>query len=97
MKITPDSNLIYCKNLNTNINRQANFIDKYSNSKNFDEILINKNNIISENKFVNELKNEIMNDIKNLHSEKDLEELKLQIEEGSYQIGIDEIVRKILL
>lgn len=97
MKITPDSNLKYCNNINININRQTNYIDKYSNVKNFDEILINKGRDIPEDKFVNELKNEIMNDIKKPHSEKYLEELKLQVQEGSYQIGIDEIIRKIIL
>ena len=97
MKITPDSNLMYCNNLNTNSNRKTNYIDKSSNIKSFDEILINKCKEIPENKFVSELKNQIMNDIRKPHSQKELEELKLQIEEGSYQIGIDEIVRKIIL
>ena len=50
MKITPDSNLKYCNNINTNINRQTNYIDKYSNVKNFDEILINKGRDIPEDK-----------------------------------------------
>ena len=58
---------------------------------------IHKSDALPEAKFVNELKNKIMNDVKKSHSEKELEELKLQIEDGSYQIGIDEIIRKILL
>ncbi len=97
MKIVSDSNSVYYNNPNTNISRRGSVSDGFSNVKSFDEVSIHKSDALPEAKFVNELKNKIMNDIKKSHSEKELEELKLQIEDGSYQIGIDEIIRKILL
>ncbi len=97
MKITPDSNSIYYNTLHENKNNQVNCVDSSSNVKSFDEILIQKGQAIPEKTFIRNLKNEIMDDVKASHSEKELEELKLQIQEGSYQIGIDELIRKILL
>ena len=97
MKIRTDSNSLYYTNPYKNVNRQLNDADYNSSIKNFDEIFIHKSQAVPENKFISEVKNKIMNDIKSLHSEKEIEELKLQVEDGSYQIGFDEIIRKILL
>ena len=64
MKIVSDSNSVYYNNPNTNISRRGSVSDGFSNVKSFDEVSIHKSDALPEAKFVNELKNKIMNVIK---------------------------------
>ncbi len=104
MRILPGSkDLIYFRKLN-NVSKNAtgdgtvDFNNELSKTvKKFDEITINKNKVIPDDKFAEGLKNQIMKEVNEQPSQKALEELKIQIENDTYQVGIDEIARKIML
>ena len=65
-------------------------------SKNFDEILINKEVEISDDKFINDLRSHIIKEVNILKTDKELEEIKFEIQNNNYQIGIEEVTKRIL-
>lgn len=66
-------------------------------NKNFDELLIHSNTAISDEKFLQELPKRISKELKNFTPTYQLEDIKNQIEDGTYRIGLDEVVKKMLL
>ncbi len=69
-----------------------------SRAKNYDEIIISgKIDIPDQNSFIDELKNKISKEVATPCSEEKIADLKQQIEEGTYQIDIDQIAKKMLL
>ena len=67
-------------------------------TKNFDEIIIQSRSAsVSEDKFFNDVTTNMSKELRTPPSTDKLDELKQQIAEGTYQIGINEIVKKIFL
>ena len=95
MKITPNTPLIgYGGKQHVN-KGQASLVK--TNTKNFDEILISKNEAMPEGMFISELKNRILKEVQAPAPEKNIEEIRCQIEDGSYETGIDEVIRRMML
>lgn len=97
MKIT--SNSISNRYKNTGKVIKSNFAQMAQTkiSKNFDKITISSNTSISEDKFAHELASRISKEVKTATPSYKMEDIKSQIEEGTYQIGLDEVVKKIML
>ena len=97
MKIFPNmQSLLYnVQQRTTNIENSPE-INQTKNAKNFDEILIHQENTMSENQFVKELAAKLKKEVYQPKSTKDLEELKLQVENGTYSLALDEVARRIL-
>ncbi len=97
MKIFPNmqSSLYNVQQRTTNIENSPE-INQTKNAKNFDEILIHQENTMSENQFVKELAAKLKKEVYQPKSTKDLEELKLQVENGTYSLALDEVARRIL-
>lgn len=67
-------------------------------NKNCDEIIIRaKIEKAEENPFVDELKNKISTEVNSECSEQKIISLKQQIEDGTYNMEIDQIAKKMLL
>ncbi|WP_313528397.1 flagellar biosynthesis anti-sigma factor FlgM [Anaerotignum sp.] len=67
-------------------------------SRNCDEIIISgRVQKADQNRFIDELKNQISKEVNTPSSEQKIASLKQQIEEGNYQIDIDQIAKKMLL
>ncbi len=65
--------------------------------KSFDELIINSNAALPEDKFVKDVSNKILKEISTPSDTYKIESLKAQIEDGTYQIMPEEIIRKMLL
>ena len=65
--------------------------------KNFDEITISSREPFDEMIFVRELSRKIMKEASAPTESQKVDELKAQVQSGSYQIVIDEIAKKMLL
>lgn len=66
--------------------------------KSFDELIINSSAAaISEDKFSKDVSNRILKEINTPASSNKIESLKAEIENGTYQIMPEEIVRKMML
>lgn len=96
MKIIPNSPSIRYKGKSA-INKGFSASDTKKAQKNFDEIVISKKELVPEGKFISELKNRVLKEVSSPTSEKKLEELRFQIENGSYENGLDEVMRRMLL
>ena len=98
MKIVPDhNNPVYYKNLNTEKIKQDG-LGPVSEKKVYDTISLRGNqDAVSDDVFVRQLKEKLLEEVKTPASEKELEEIKMQLEENNYYIGIDEIIKKMLL
>lgn len=98
MKITSNNIINNYKN-QTDVFKSANINNKNKRiSKSFDEIIIQSTaNAIPEDKFIKDLTSKISKDVRQQTSSYKLDELKAQIETGTYQIGLDEVANKILL
>lgn len=69
-----------------------------SRAKNCDEIIISgKIEKTGENNFVDEVKNKISREVAAPCSEQKIEDLKQEIQDGTYKIDIDQIAKKMLL
>ncbi|WP_304508377.1 flagellar biosynthesis anti-sigma factor FlgM [Anaerotignum sp.] len=69
-----------------------------SRTKNCDELIISgKIEKTDETSFVDEIKNKISKEIAAPCSEQKIEDLKQQIQDGTYKIDIDQITKKMLL
>lgn len=69
-----------------------------SRAKKYDEIIIcGKIDTPDQNSFIDELKNKISKEVATPCSEEKIADLKQQIEEGTYQIDIDQIAKKMML
>ncbi|WP_352400307.1 flagellar biosynthesis anti-sigma factor FlgM [Anaerotignum sp.] len=67
-------------------------------NRNCDEIIISsKVEKVDQPTFIDELKNQILNEVNAPSSTQKITNLKQQIEEGSYQLDIDQIAKKMLL
>lgn len=67
-------------------------------NRNCDEIIIRaKHEKTEQSRFVGELKNKLSNEVNTPCSEEKIAHLKQQIEEGTYQIDMDQIAKKMLL
>lgn len=98
MKIT--SNKVGLNYPNTNDVLKSSTIpaEKKRITKNFDEIIIHVNNSANpEDKFINDLTSKLSKDIRTPASNYEIDDLKSQIETGTYQISLDEIAKKIML
>ena len=90
-------------NLQSSVKKQSNSSQKCSNNtkaskKNCDEIIISSHNQIkNQDKFIEHLTNSIKEEVHTPLSTEKLDNLKKQIEEGTYKIDIDEIVKKMML
>ena len=65
--------------------------------KNFDEITISSRETFDEMIFARELSRKIMKEASSPTEPQKMDELKAQVQSGSYQIVIDEIAKKMLL
>lgn len=65
-------------------------------TKKFDEIMLQKQDTPEEGQFVNELKADLKRELSVGKSQKELEEIKLQVANGTYQVGLEDIARRIL-
>lgn len=65
--------------------------------KNFDEITISSRESFDELLFAKELSRKIMTEASSPTESKKVDELKAQVQSGSYQLMIDEIAKKMLL
>lgn len=93
MKIT--NNNLY--NLyNNNISQKHSF-DISKNSSKFDTIEINSDMSISDKKFIGEVSSKISKDVRIGNSNQKIDDIKKQIEEGTYEIDINNIVKKMML
>lgn len=100
MKISPNRFLNLQANTNTKDKVAPSSLQNTSANRasSRDEIIIRgKIEKPEQNSFVDELKNKISKEVAVPASEKKLADLKQQIEEGTYQIDIDRIAKKILL
>lgn len=66
-------------------------------SQSFDQIILSTKSEVSDEKFVNDLTEKITKEVCSPSSSRDLEEIRSQIEDGTYHIGIDEIAKKMIL
>ncbi len=64
--------------------------------KKFDEIMLQKQEMPDEIQFVNDLKTQIKQELSTTKSQKELEEIKLQVANGAYQVGLEDIVRRMM-
>lgn len=69
---------------------------KVSNrSKSFDEIIIQAKVNVPEDKFISDITTTLSKELRTPTPSNKLDELKMQIAEGTYQIGVNEIINKI--
>lgn len=66
-------------------------------SKNFDEITIHSQNTPDEMTFARELSKKVMKEASAASDPQKVEEIRTQVQDGSYHIMIDEIAKKMLL
>lgn len=66
-------------------------------SRNFDEITIHSKNTPDEMTFARELSKKIMKEASAASDPQKVEEIRAQVQDGSYHIMIDEIAKKMLL
>lgn len=71
-------------------------INQVKNGKNFDEILIRQENTMSESDFATELAKKLKKEVYQTKSTKDLEEIKMELDNGTYPLALDEVARRIL-
>lgn len=87
------------KNQSTSSQKCSN--NKKASKKNCDEIIISSRNQIktpdTSDTFIEHLTNSIKEEVHTPSSTEKLDNLKKQIEEGTYKIDIDEIVKKMIL
>lgn len=67
------------------------------NTKNFDAITISSRKTLDETTFARELSKKILKESSSPSDPQKVEDLKAQVQSGSYQIVIDEIAKKMLL
>lgn len=67
------------------------------NTKNFDAITISSRKTIDADTFARELSQKILKEVSSPSDPQKVEELKTEVQNGSYQIVIDEIAKKMLL
>ncbi|WP_312070977.1 flagellar biosynthesis anti-sigma factor FlgM [Anaerotignum propionicum] len=83
------------KDISTHVSSQS---PSVSRAKNYDEIIIcGKAETPEQNSFIDALKNKISKEVAAPTTEEKISDLKQQIEEGTYQIDIDQIAKKMLL
>ena len=68
-----------------------------TNAKNFDAITISSKEPMDETTFAKEISKKIMKEASAPNHSQKIDELKAQVQSGSYQIMIDEIAKKMLL
>jgi len=91
-------------NLQPNVTKQSQS-SKSENSagamyqkRNFDELVIHSRPAqVTDESFAKDVSTEVSAEVKAASSDEKLESLKTQIEEGTYQIDVDAIVKKMLL
>lgn len=66
-------------------------------SRNFDEITIHSKDKLDETTFARELSKKVMKEATAPSDPQKVEEIRAQVQDGSYQIMIDEIAKKMLL
>lgn len=66
-------------------------------SRNFDEIMIHSKDVPDETTFAKELSRKVMKEASAPSDPQKVEEIKAQVQDGSYHIMIDEIAKKMLL
>ncbi len=71
-------------------------INQVRTSKNFDEILIRQENTMSESDFAAELAKKLKKEVYQTKSTKDLEEIQMELENGTYPLALDEVARRML-
>lgn len=79
----------------TNLENNAE-INQVRTSKNFDEILIRQENTMSESDFATELAKKLKKEVYQTKPTKDLEEIRMQLENGTYPLALDEVARRML-
>lgn len=65
-------------------------------TKKFDEIMLQRQQAPDEMQFVNDLKSQMKQELSTTKSQKELEEIKLQVANGTYQVGIEDIARRMM-
>ena len=98
MKIIPTNTRNIYTNSSESIKNDLNTSKdaKVSNrSKSFDEIIIKAKTNVSDEKFISDITATISKELKTPTPSNKLAELKIQIAEGTYQIGVNEIINKI--
>lgn len=98
MKITPNSIPHSYRGTNESTKTACPSAAPKKISKNFDEIIIHsKNTVASEYQFVHSLTERITKEIQMPASSYKMDDIQAQVDAGTYQIGIDEIAKKMLL
>lgn len=97
MKISLNNILNRYVNPSENIKTNVSQASQKKISKNFDELIIRSNATVSEDKFINDLTNKISKEVRTSASSYKVQDIQSQIENGTYQIGLDEVVKKMML
>ena len=97
MKISPNMQPLFYNVQQRSTNLENNTeINQVRNGKNFDEILIYQENTMSENDFAKELAIKLKKEVYQTKTTKDLEEIRMQLDSGTYPLALDEVARRIL-
>lgn len=65
-------------------------------SSNFDKLILNSTSI-SDEKFIGDVTGKLLQEVRTPNSSVKLENIKSEIEKGVYDIGVDEILKKMML
>lgn len=66
-------------------------------SRNFDEVTIHSKNTADEMTFARELSRKVMKEANAPSDPQKVEEVRAQVQDGTYQVMVDEIAKKMLL
>ena len=66
-------------------------------SRNFDEITIHSKSMADEATFARELSRKVMKEANAPSDQQKVDEIRAQVQDGSYQVMVDEIAKKMLL
>lgn len=97
MKISLNNRLNHYLNPSENAKTNVSKLSQRKISKNFDELIIHSNNTASEDKFISDLTNKISKEVRTSASSYKMQDIQSQVENGTYQIGLDEVVKKLML
>ncbi len=95
MKIVSNNVYSYYTAQKENAKLQAAEKEQRKINKNFDKIVLHSSSD-SNDKFVSDIAGKISNEVRKSPSAEQLAQLQKKVEEGTYQIDLDAIVRKIL-
>lgn len=82
----------------SNSSKNENVTKSVCQKRNFDELIIHSRPAsVTEESFAADLSTKVSSEVKTASSDEKLDSLKAQIENGTYQIDLDAIVKKMLL